>query len=61
MVIAYSIGYAVGVVFYTLPDCLGRKKAMILSSFLTILSMSMIQFSSDFKVRTFGFFLMGFA
>ena len=61
MVVAYSIGYGAGVVFYTLPDCLGRKKAMIFASFLTIVSMTMIQFSSSFKVRTFGFFLMGFA
>ena len=42
MVIAYSIGVGVGVVCSNLPDALGRKKAMIISSFLTIVSMSII-------------------
>ena len=61
MVIAYSIGYGTGVVFYKLPDVLGRKKSMILSSLLNLVGMNIIVFCTSFNLRTFGFFLMGFA
>lgn len=61
LVIAYSIGYGAGVVFYRLPDIIGRKKAMIFSSFLTLIGMNLIIFTTSFSLRTFGFFLMGFA
>ena len=61
LVIAYSVGYGVGAVFYQLPDVIGRKKAMIFSSFLTLMSMNLILFTINFKLRVFGFFLMGFA
>ena len=48
-------------IFYQLPDLIGRKWAMILSSFLTLVGMNLIIFTTSFQLRIFGFFLMGFA
>ena len=48
MVIAYSIGYGLGVVFYKLPDVIGRKRSMIFSSFINLIGMNLIIFTANF-------------
>jgi hypothetical protein len=56
----YCFGYACGVIFFFLPDQLGRKKTLMLSLGMNIIAMYLAIYDQRIPVKKFGFFLNGF-
>jgi len=59
LVSVYFIGYVVGTCFYFLPDKIGRKKSIIGSLSLNLISEAVMLWSSNYYVRMAGFFFQG--
>ena len=59
IVTAYYIGFASGALFYQWPEKYGRKYPMQLGMAVSLVAQTAIMFSTNFYVRTIGFYLMG--
>jgi MFS family permease len=55
----YFIGYGIGVIFFFLPDLIGRKKTMIYILPLYVLSCYVSIFKDTLFYKKLGFFLQG--
>ena len=59
MLTAYYIGYAIGGVFFTMPDNYGRKPALIFGIILSCISQTFMILIPNFWVRFVMFGLSG--
>lgn len=55
----YFFGYAIGIIFFFLPDLLGRRKTMCIFYPLNILSCYIAIYSGTIFWKKVGFFLIG--
>lgn len=53
------IGYAVGAVFFFMPDFLGRRKTLLLTVSFNILGVYLVIYDPRLGYKKFGFFLSG--
>jgi len=59
MVTIYFIGFMVGGLLYTLPDKLGRKRALLVGCLISALGQTICIFVPTIPARCTAFFLMG--
>ena len=57
---AYYIGYGCGFIFFTLPDSIGRRKTLLLTSWAFAVGPSLAIFTDSFFLRILGLFITGF-
>lgn len=57
---AYFIGFSFGIVFFTLPDAIGRKKTMWILLPALIVASSLSVFGESIYIKSIGFFVQGF-
>ena len=55
----YFVGYAIGIVFFFLPDLLGRRKTMCIFYPLNIIACFIAIYSGTIFLKKVGFFLIG--
>ena len=53
------LGYACGVIFFFLPDQIGRKKSLVLGIGMNIIAMYLSIYKESIPIKKFGFFLNG--
>ena len=56
---AYFIGYSIGASMYFLPDKIGRKKSVMFSLTLSMVSESILMWVVNYHWRMIAFFFMG--
>ena len=59
MVIAYYTSFTIGGTLYKIPELIGRKKAVIISSAVGLIAQTAIVMSNSILIRTLSFALMG--
>ena len=59
IVSVYYIGYVFGACFYFVPDKYGRKRSVIVSLLLELVSETVILWTSSYHLRMAGFFFQG--
>lgn len=57
---AYYIGYGCGFVFFNLPDTLGRRKTLLLSTWIFALGPTLAIMTQGYITRVLGLFITGF-
>ena len=55
----YFIGYAVGYIFFFMPDAFGRRKAMLFQLFFSIIAVGLLTFGDTMFEKSLGFFIKG--
>ena len=55
----FFIGYGLGIVFFFIPDYIGRKKAMMLFLPLNIIAIFAVSFSQYLTIMKIGLLLIG--
>ena len=55
----YFFGYAIGIIFFFLPDMLGRRKTMSIFYPLNLLSCFIAIYSKTLLMKKIGFFMIG--